>query len=88
MKYLKYMWAYKGCSYIPIDGSSFHFEKKDDHKYRILMQYQNHSVEIFITNDLLSIDRCMKNIALLQDGSIVTPDELFMSKELIINDAP
>jgi hypothetical protein len=66
--------------YIPLEQIAFGFIEVDDHEYRVEITIGGkHSETLFEKRYFWSptMHACMKKIAAMEDGIIITPEELF-----------
>jgi len=65
--------------YIPLEIVSFHFIETDDHEYRVEITHDRSSETLFEKHyfGTPTMHACMKKLATIPDGRIITTGELF-----------
>jgi hypothetical protein len=66
--------------YIPLEIVSFHFIETDDHEYRVEITLGGKHSEVLFEKYYFgspTMHACMKRLAAIPDGDIITPGRLF-----------
>jgi hypothetical protein len=79
MKYLMLKRCDGVYDYIPLEIVSFHFIETDEREYRVEITHDRSSETLFEKHyfGTPTMHACMKKLAVLEDGTIVRPEELF-----------